>query len=886
MKKSMNEQLEKEVTFGVMPALKKNKIYGFMDAFLVLSGYCIATWSYTQGAYLTTLVGFKQLLIGAFLGAILMLLIYQLPVILSVRYGIDIWIWFRSIFGKKGVRVVSIIIILINFPWYAVCSEVFASSMRSLLKLFGIPTPEYSHVIFALICVFIGTFVAFRGIGSITWVTRILVPVLLIVGVLVMYIGFTSVTWDTILNYRPKDTGFSDSMIPYIMSIEANFAFVITLVGGMGEIPRLTKGEKGGYYAGVLAQGLSGSFFVVIGAVMAIATNHVLGEVIVDPTVMLASLSMPALGLLSLLLVAFANIGTQAVGFYLYGVMLKSSFPKASYYKLILILTIYVSGLCIWGNIIEYFGSFLTVSACVYAPIAALLFVDFFFVRKQRISLYSAYGIKGYNGYEYTKGYNIIGLVMILVGVMISLAIYNPLTSEVHNRFLFYLTPTGASFLGTGLIYWILCKIPVIRNYVRRDQQETLDVRPFDRERVPPKQNLLAMPFIWFFSFIITKKAGLKIRKTRMKGVKPPYLVLGTHQSFTDFYVTPLALFPHRANYVSELEGFEAYGEWIYRQAGCLGTRKFVDDMALIKNIRRIMKRRGILVMYPEARYANVGTNSEIPKAVAKLAKVLEVPVVVINMKGNYLQSPIWNLKIRKEARLEAELIQVYTKEELKAASVDEIHENLSKHLSYDEYGWQKEKGMHLTNKDRAEGLHHVLYQCPECKAEFLMDSMGSEIYCRNCHEKWKLNTLGELEHRNEIVQIPKWYEWEREMVQQEIDQNKYGLSLRVHIEALPNAVNFIDCKEGLLVHNEKGFYLTFSYLSEEEQTLYFSPQSMISVHTEYNYREKGPCITLSTVDNTYFIYPLEAGFNPTKIQFATEYLYSLHSSAGVKGKE
>ena len=97
MKKNVNEQLEKEVTFGVMPALKKNKIYGFMDAFLVLSGYCIATWSYTQGAYLTTLVGFKQLLIGAFLGAILMLLIYQLPVILSVRYGIDIWIWFSIV---------------------------------------------------------------------------------------------------------------------------------------------------------------------------------------------------------------------------------------------------------------------------------------------------------------------------------------------------------------------------------------------------------------------------------------------------------------------------------------------------------------------------------------------------------------------------------------------------------------------------------------------------------------------------------------------------------------------------------------------------------------------------------------------------------------------
>ena len=76
---SINKSIEKEAVFGIAPVLKSEKIYGFLDAFLILSGYCIATWSYTQGSYLATLVGFQQLLIGAFFGAILMLVIYQLP---------------------------------------------------------------------------------------------------------------------------------------------------------------------------------------------------------------------------------------------------------------------------------------------------------------------------------------------------------------------------------------------------------------------------------------------------------------------------------------------------------------------------------------------------------------------------------------------------------------------------------------------------------------------------------------------------------------------------------------------------------------------------------------------------------------------------------------
>ena len=96
-----------------------------------------------------------------------------------------------------------------------------------------------------------------------------------------------------------------------------------------------------------------------------------------------------------------------------------------------------------------------------------------------------------------------------------------------------------------------------------------------------------------------------------------------------------MALFPHRANYVSELEGFEYYGEWLYRQIGCLGTRKFVDDLSLVKNIKNVMERKGILVFYPEARYANVGTSSKLPVSVAKLVKMLKVPVVTLNMKGN-----------------------------------------------------------------------------------------------------------------------------------------------------------------------------------------------------------------------------------------------------------
>ena len=410
---------------------------------------------------------------------------------------------------------------------------------------------------------------------------------------------------------------------------------------------------------------------------------------------------------------------------------------------------------------------------------------------------------------------------------------------------------------------------------------------PFDTKRIPPKQNIFFMPLMWLACWITTRSGKLKINKVNMKGLKPPYLVLGTHHAFMDFFITPLALFPYRANYVSELEGFEAYGEWLYRQAGCLGTRKFINDLDLVKNIQRVMKRKGILVLYPEARYANVGTSSELPSSVGKLIKMLNVPVVVINMQGNYLQSPIWNLSKRKGVKLNTTITQVLTPEQIGQMSVNDINTVVSKELQYDEYKYQADNKMKITYKERAKGLHLPLYQCPVCKKEFGMVSEGISISCNNCKSKWEMDELGKLIKVTDdkvvcdecnFSHIPDWYEWERKQVEKQIDDGKYNLDCRVKVEALPNAVNFIDCGEGRLRHEKEGFYLTFyDYRKEEENTMFFSSKSLFSIHTEYDYRsKKGQCVTLSTKEDTYFIYPLEHGFNATKIQFATEYLHKV----------
>ncbi|MDR0321803.1 MAG: hypothetical protein LBI28_09890 [Treponema sp.] len=408
---------------------------------------------------------------------------------------------------------------------------------------------------------------------------------------------------------------------------------------------------------------------------------------------------------------------------------------------------------------------------------------------------------------------------------------------------------------------------------------------PFDRNKLPPKQNIILALLIWLICLFVAIKHKLKITKVRMKGLKPPFIVISAHLSFTDFFITPLLLFPYRANYVGELETFEEYGEWLFRQVGCLGTRKYINDPVLVKNIIKIIKRKSILVLYHEGRFSNIGTNSKLEESVGKLCKMLKVPVVSVNMHGSYLRSPTWGKKARKEAKLEAIATQVFTTEELEKVSYQEINKKLQEHLTFDDYKWQFDTKLKITYKKRAKGIELVLYSCPCCETEFKMETKNAEIFCGNCGARWQLSEYGTMEPLNpsqeyknreiNFSHIPNWYEWQRSRVACEIESGKYLLNIKVHIESLPNAVNFIDLGEGLLIHNEKGFALTFKdYEETEEKTLCFVPLSMSSLHTEYNYCNKGQCITLSTFDNTYFLYPRGAGFNATKIQFATEYMF------------
>lgn len=417
------------------------------------------------------------------------------------------------------------------------------------------------------------------------------------------------------------------------------------------------------------------------------------------------------------------------------------------------------------------------------------------------------------------------------------------------------------------------------------------NMEPFDMNKPPIKQKWYLMPLIWGGSWLMTRQFKLKIQKKNMEHFKPPYLVISTHQGFSDYYIAPLALFPHRANYVSDMEGFAAFGEWLYRAIGCVGKRRYVSDLSVVKNIKLALESGQSVVLYPESRHCNVGTTSYIPKNIGKLVKMMQVPLVILTAHGSYLANPFWDEEHTRKVPMEATLEGIYTAEQVATLSAKQIQQTIEEKLQYDEYIRQQSQGLKITYKNRADGLHKALYQCRVCEGEFAMRSGGSRLWCEKCGARWELTEDGWLKgfeenlhepesagrEKDAIIHIPHWYEWQRKNVEREAGRGDFTLTFQVRVEALPNAQGFVNLGEGILTMDEKCFSLELKKVGKEEQhprRIRFFHHTRESVQTEYNYRGKGMAIVLSTKDCCYYIYSDDKHFNPTKLQFAGEYFY------------
>ena len=394
----------------------------------------------------------------------------------------------------------------------------------------------------------------------------------------------------------------------------------------------------------------------------------------------------------------------------------------------------------------------------------------------------------------------------------------------------------------------------------------------------PIRQPKIIVYLIWLLSRLTLPKVPWKVEKINMEGLKPPYMLLSNHMYFVDFKLAAMGTLPHRVNNVVSIDGYYRR-PWLMELIGSIGTRKYTMDLHLVKSINKVLKRGDVLSMYPEARYSPCGILSFMPDSLGKLVKMNKVPVVVMLHHGNYLYTPFWNFRKPRKCPLYTTMEQILTAEQVKSMSVSEINAALREGLWYDEYQYQKDNGILITEPFRAEGLHKVLYQCPACGVEHEMASEGTQIYCRHCGKRWQLKETGELEAltgETEFSHVPDWFMWERDQVEAQIAAGTYSFEDEVEVFSMPRCWKFEKLGKGKIRHTiEEGWVLEGHYRGEDYR-IQRQPIQQNALHIEYDYCYIRPedCLDISTENDSFYCYPLTRTDVITKLAFATEILY------------
>ena len=406
-------------------------------------------------------------------------------------------------------------------------------------------------------------------------------------------------------------------------------------------------------------------------------------------------------------------------------------------------------------------------------------------------------------------------------------------------------------------------------------------LKRFDMNKKPikPKWYLKLLEYVAAPFYLWFNKGKVKVEK-EVKKIKGPYLILATHASFMDFPQIVCGIMPRTTGWVMSVEEFRR-GDWLMGGIGGMPKRKFTHDIITAKHILYYLKKlKHTCTIFPEARFELAGVNERLDGALGKLCKLADVPVVMCKSFGNFINSPQWSKHPYRKIRQEAHIYQLLSKEQLKDMSAEQVQETIEKAFIKDEYKWQVEKNLHTKCKDRANGLYRILYKCPVCGKEFMMNSGGTNLWCEHCGAKWQMDTLSRLKGINTdkgFSHIPDWYNWEREEVRKEVMANEYRFEDDIRIEDYYSSkTGCIPVGQGHVVHDKNGFTIT-GMVDGRPFEVKKSVSSMYSVHIEYDFLGRGDAFDIATEKTTYFMFLKNAKNYLTKMHFATEELYDFY---------
>jgi NCS1 family nucleobase:cation symporter-1 len=422
-----NTATEIEADKSAWPLLREERTWGPWQLGISLATAAAATWCYIIGEYvgyyLNFLRGFAALAAGSMIG---MLIVALAAGPICLRFGVDSIASSKPSFGSRGWMLPAALQQISIVGWNSLLLIFFAKSTTQLLIALNIISDNQSALLVPA-TIFVACSLVFifllKGSGGVDRISKILVAHVF-VGFWMLYI-LLSKRWGDLTAAVPSSAS-PDPLWNYTTGVEIGIVSLLSWWPYIGAMIRMA--PRGRTAAAPIMIGMGAP--VPLLSMIGIAGILVLQ--VSDPAQWMRTIGGPVYGVIALIFVAAANLGTAVAGVYASAIGLRH-FPtmERRSWPTLLLLTIcpvVLVGLFIPELFFANFGAFLAFIGVAFAPLCGIQIADYYVLRRREINIRAIYvGTPG-SAYRFWGGINPASLIAMAAGCGTYLYLLNPLT--------------------------------------------------------------------------------------------------------------------------------------------------------------------------------------------------------------------------------------------------------------------------------------------------------------------------------------------------------------------------------------------------------------------------------------------------------------------------
>src|SRR5688572_1620736 len=430
-------------------------------------GMAICVPTYTLGGVLTTYFGLSvgEALWAVFIANVIVLIPLTLNAFGGTKFGIPFPVMLRSSFGIVGSNIPALIRALVACGWFGIQTLFGGIAVHLMLAAVSdgwAALGGIGEVIGFFIFWSANIWVVLRGSESVKLLEVVAAPLLLAVGIGLLVWAWPQASVTELLARAPNRPEGASFWGYFFAGLTAMVGFWATLSLNIPDFSRFAKSQRAQIIGQVVGLPVTMVLFAGLGVVMTAASAQIVGETISDPITLIGKIDSPFWVVVSMFIIIIATISTNTAANIVSPTNdFQNLAPRLINQRRGVLLTGFIGIVLMSWELLKRMGwlesdvsvdslysNWLLGYSSLLGPIAGIMVVDDFVVRKQHFDLPGLYLDTG----PY-PAWNVAGFVAFFVPVAFTLV---AITTGALQWFYTYGWFTG-SFLG-GLIYYLMTR--------------------------------------------------------------------------------------------------------------------------------------------------------------------------------------------------------------------------------------------------------------------------------------------------------------------------------------------------------------------------------------------------------------------------------------------